>query len=766
MTVSLFEQVGQLAANNPVYARRTGNDEAYKRFLELYPPTELKSLTLDQYCLGKGAQEGNFCWWLERGLRPVFGTYSPGTSRGHLIYKKKDGEIYTPKRLGDYSPSQALEHFLAIHHLFASTGSWDEALTLDGRSYVTDKLHLDRPCSIGEGRKLRLLTAYHPDLFLSISSSTHLQHFLELFGLEEQDIADKAIGRMHQLWKIYQQVKEEYYSELTPYGFTRALYSSELNIRPSKTGYVASGDVVETMDEEEVGQVLPRNLILYGPPGTGKTFHTINRALQTLDPAFYLEHQKDRGALRNKFESLKKSGRAGFVTFHQSFSYEDFVEGIKAQAGEGGEITYEVEDGIFKRMCAAASARVTRDSDAGIQLNGRKIWKMSLGNTLGDDAHIYDECISNNNILLGWGDDIDFTGCTSRNDVLEKQKEHGWNVKSRDYSVQSVYRFIHHIKVGDIVIISDGNHKFRAIAEITGDYRYLPKDDRVGYQQCRDVRWLRQYSPSLPREELFEKALSQQTLYQLDRGNIRMDSLQEMLTPQTDEPGSKSHVLIIDEINRGNISRIFGELITLVEPSKRQGASEALSVRLPYSKDEFSVPDNLYLIATMNTADRSLALMDTALRRRFVFEEMMPQPSLLGDISEKDLDGVNLRLMLETLNQRITLLYDREHTLGHSFFMPLKQEPGLSLLSQIFDQQVLPLLEEYFFEDWDKIRRVLGDFQKPAEFQFIHQKEHVLRDILGSDWEGANETVSYERNEDALSSAEAYIGIYKNLLPE
>ena len=666
----------------------------------------------------------------------------------------------------NYSPEQVLKHFLEIHYLFATTNSWEDALKLDGRGYVTDILKLESSSSIGEGRKLRLLAAYHPDLFLNISSSTHLQHFLELFGLEEQEIEQKAISRMHQLWEIYQQVKAQYYQELTPYGFTRALYSKELNIRPPKTGYVTSDDTAEIMDEDEVGQLLPRNMILYGPPGTGKTFHTINRALQILDPAFYQEHQKDRSRLREKYESLKKSGRVGFVTFHQSFSYEDFVEGIKAQASEEGEIRYEVEDGIFKRVCAAASARVTRDSDTGIQLNGRKIWKMSLGNTLGDDAHIYDECITNNYILLGWGDDIDFTGCASRNDVLTKQKDHGWSVKSKDYSVQSVYRFIHHIKKGDIVVISDGNHKFRAIAEITGDYRYLPKEDRVGYQQCRDVRWLRRYNPSLPREELFEKALSQQTLYQLDRGNIRMDSLQEMLTPKTDEPDSKPHVLIIDEINRGNISRVFGELITLIEPSKRQGAGEALAVRLPYSKNEFSVPDNLYLIATMNTADRSLALMDTALRRRFVFEEMMPQPSLLGEIAEKDLEGINLRLMLEALNQRIELLYDREHTLGHSFFIPLKQEPSLSLLSQVFDQQVLPLLEEYFFEDWDKIRRVLGDFQKPAEFQFIHRKEHVLSEILGSDWEGANETLSYERNDEALGSPEAYIGIYKNLLPE
>ncbi len=174
----------------------------------------------------------------------------------------------------------------------------------------------------------------------------------------------------------------------------------------------------------------------------------------------------------------------------------------------------------------------------------------------------------------------------------------------------------------------------------------------------------------------------------------------EIATKAQDDPDNP-YVLIIDEINRGNISRIFGELITLVEPSKRAGNAEGITVRLPYSKEDFSVPNNLHIIGTMNTADRSLALMDTALRRRFDFVEVPPDPSLI----EKMVGEVNLKEMLTAINQRIEALYDRDHTIGHAFFMGVE---SISDLARVFRQNILPLLEEYFFEDWEKISLVLG----------------------------------------------------------
>lgn len=176
--------------------------------------------------------------------------------------------------------------------------------------------------------------------------------------------------------------------------------------------------------------------------------------------------------------------------------------------------------------------------------------------------------------------------------------------------------------------------------------------------------------------------------------------------------GDINYVLIIDEINRGNIANIFGELITLIEDSKRAGENEAISVKLPYSKETFSVPNNLYIIGTMNTADRSVEALDSALRRRFVFEEMMPCPDLLKDVKVKNLD-ISLKDLLETINGRIEILKDREHQIGHSYFMGFVKGEACEIeaekLLPVFKNNIIPLLQEYFYGDYEKILLVLGD---------------------------------------------------------
>lgn len=174
----------------------------------------------------------------------------------------------------------------------------------------------------------------------------------------------------------------------------------------------------------------------------------------------------------------------------------------------------------------------------------------------------------------------------------------------------------------------------------------------------------------------------------------------------TKEEKSKPCVFIIDEINRGNISKIFGELITLIEESKREGAAEAMSCILPYSKEKFSVPNNVYILGTMNTADRSIAIMDTALRRRFDFIEMPSEKNILEGLV---IDDLNIPSLLESINQRIELLYDREHTIGHAYFIPLLNNKSIGMLKQIFRNRILPLLQEYFYEDYNKIRLVFGN---------------------------------------------------------
>lgn len=323
------------------------------------------------------------------------------------------------------------------------------------------------------------------------------------------------------------------------------------------------------------------NTILYGPPGTGKTYNSVKYAVDTIDGKFSQDGTKTYADYINKFNELKAAGRIAFTTFHQSYGYEEFIEGIKPVLGdisEKNDLGYKISDGVFKEFCNNAA--------------------------------------------------------------------------------------------------SDKSNKY---------------------------------------------------------------------------------VFIIDEINRGNISKIFGELITLIEDSKRKGEDEAMSVTLPYSQEEFSVPKNVYILGTMNTADRSIALMDTALRRRFEFIEMMPEEKLLTKIV---IPNVNIKEMLETMNQRIEVLYDREHTLGHAFFMPLNNEENTTIdkLASIFKNKIIPLLQEYFYEDYEKIMLVLGiDPQNTDPNKFISVKSNGA---LFNNSPDIDLNPTYQINEEAFQIPDNYKTIY------
>ena len=254
------------------------------------------------------------------------------------------------------------------------------------------------------------------------------------------------------------------------------------------------------------------------------------------------------------------------------------------------------------------------------------------------------------------------------------------------------------------------------------------------------------------------------------RYEIRAGVFKELCEQAREEPEQR-FAMVIDEINRGNISKIFGELITLIEPDKREDAENAVTVTLPYSGDKFSVPANVDIIGTMNTADRSLALLDTALRRRFDFVELLPDASTLAQV--RDANGViDVPQMLERINERIEVLYDREHCIGHAYFMALHGVPDgvarFEKLADIFRNRILPLLEEYFFEDWQKIRLVLGDNQKPRALQFITESdapEQDLQRLFGNDHSlDYAAKRRYRVQEAAFDNPAAYIGIYQPLV--
>jgi 5-methylcytosine-specific restriction protein B len=246
---------------------------------------------------------------------------------------------------------------------------------------------------------------------------------------------------------------------------------------------------------------------------------------------------------------------------------------------------------------------------------------------------------------------------------------------------------------------------------VTGPYQFEPRPQ--GYPHRRPVRWLwSTNSESLPVEVVFSKRLSQMTIYLMDQGAVKWSALAEHLSPHQTENRAPNCVLIIDEINRANLAKTFGELITLLEPSKRLGEEDEQEVELPYSGERLGLPPNLYVIGTMNTADRSIALMDTALRRRFRFREMMPRPEILPI----DVEGINLQALLTTMNDRIERIFDRDHALGHTYLMGVS---SFDELAERFTGQIVPLLQEYFFEDWAKIQKVFNDGGQPIEVQIV-----------------------------------------------
>ena len=497
-------------------------------------------------------------------------------------------------------------------------------------------------------------------------------------------------------------------------------------------------------DEEENGMTdVNLNTILYGPPGTGKTYNTViyavaiieNRTLQSVKEEEYAE-------VFERYNNYKEEGLIEFTTFHQSYGYEEFIEGIKPvmNAGEdvNNDVQYEISSGLFKNFCERAERPVFKQTKNEIGINkAPTIWKVSLEGT--GDNPTRTECMENGHIRIGWD---------SYGEVISEDT----TFESGGKSVLNA--FIYKMKVGDIVLSCYSSTTIDAIGVVSGEYEW--HDEYEKYKRLRNVNWIVKNI----REDITAInngiSLTLSSVYKL---NVSLADVMALVAKNATSVNSvkdskKNYVFVIDEINRGNISKIFGELITLIEESKRVGRPEGMKAKLPYSQQQFGVPSNVYIIGTMNTADRSIATIDTALRRRFRFKEMLPDASVLEGIYVED---VSIRELLEKMNKRISVLYDREHTLGHAYFVPLKLTPTLEALGNVFADSIIPLLQEYFYEDYEKIRMVLGDNNKTDELeQFIKVVESNFAELFGSVEYEFDDARSYEINKDAFGNIEAY----------
>lgn len=493
------------------------------------------------------------------------------------------------------------------------------------------------------------------------------------------------------------------------------------------------------------------NTILCGPPGTGKTYHTVIYAVAIIENKRLEQVAKeDYKYVLERYNRYKEDGQIAFTTFHQSYGYEEFIEGIRPdvidESGDAGAgmIQYSVQPGVFKRFCEIADCPVSvhaRVEDLGVSDNAT-IWKVSLWGT--GDNEIRTECLQNNHVRIGWdqyGRDI-----TDETDFSE------------DGGKVVLNAFINKMKIGDIVFSCYSASTIDAIGIVRGEYEW--HEEYEVFRRVRKVHWLVKNI----RENILAinggTSMTLASVYRLSK--IAMADVFEIVNKYEPIAGGyetykDNFVFIIDEINRGNISKIFGELITLIEESKRVGRTEGMKAVLPYSGKLFGVPENVYIIGTMNTADRSIAAIDTALRRRFQFREMLPDPDVLDGVFVEDL---SVKELMIGLNKRIEVLYDREHTIGHGYFVPLRDDPSIDRLAEIFRNNIIPLLQEYFYEDYEKIRLVLADNQKDDEKeQFVLAEDYNYRSLFGkTDWD-FEDACSYKINQDAFDNIEAYRAI-------
>ena len=551
-------------------------------FQQRWPFQAVENMTLEQYTGVKS--KDTFTFWLESKTENLISIWG-GSAYKFGIFKRAQNDVEKELKSGQTGDTEYgwyEKYGETRNQAFEKIKNLILQIIENAQNKEFEKID---DIDLGNAIKWKIAFLYAPDkTLLHIVSKEAFKYLAQKNNIKSKNIS--------QIQKELLKNKPNY---MDFYEYSSLLWNQYAKENKSTHDVLNNSDNEGyKMTDNDKKLTYPLNQILYGPPGTGKTYSTVTKAIEIIEER-KVDISENRNDLKKKFDGYIRSGQIKFITFHQSYGYEEFVEGIKPvfyDENEDGDITYEISKGIFYQCCENA------------------------------------------------------------------------------------------------LLLSDYKGKLR-------DFCDLPKDERKSF-----------FNNNTPKYAIF-----------------------------------------IDEINRGNISKIFGELITLIEPSKRLGADDEIMVELPYSKEKFGVPSNLYIIGTMNTADRSIALMDTALRRRFEFVEMMPEYDNLNKIN---IEGINIGEMLKTINERIEYLYDRDHTIGHAYFIDVAD---METLANVFKNRILPLLQEYFYDDWEKIRLILGDSQ------FIKEKKPANA-LFKSGTDYINDKILYEIDKEAFYDEQNYLKIY------
>ena len=673
----------------------------YQQFISRFPLESLESMTLEQYT--DLERENSFCYWLEFKTRSLGGIRG-GTSFKFGVYRYKERSSSKKVVYDDnygwyrkYNVQTALEAFEIVKKAIieianaSSAGDFD---TVENNNVLGDAVKW-KIAFIYSGMKI--LPMYVKDTLAPIAAKS--------------GYGDTSKATVYELNKFLYDLKDPAEDIF--------VYSDRMGGWGEENKSATNEQDKEFMDSNYYDEITAalrdkKSIILQGAPGTGKTY-AIPEIVDRLCEADI--DLSDRKQVMDAFSSLVAEKRVVFTTFHQSMDYEDFVEGLKPFVDDNKNVYYDVVDGIFKTICKDAAKPIIQNNSIDLNPNAT-IWKVSLQGTY--DNEVRTECLKNGHIRIGWD---------AYGENYEEQS-------SYEYGGRIVLdAFYNKMTEGDIVLSCYTNKLIDAIGIVEGEPEWHDKYD--GYKRLRKVRWLVKDI----REDIsviMGKSMTLSTVYRLN--DISIESVLDILKKYsaagsaTSEKNTKPYVIVIDEINRGNVSKIFGELITLLEADKRSDGSMPLTVRLPYSKSDLSIPSNLYLIGTMNTADRSLSQFDYAMRRRFRFitmayglVQMKPSPGkvfkedLFAKVSklfisnyEQYLDDVNVPLVpAECFSLEFKPI---DLWIGPSYFITDEKNPE-SLYNNIF-YEIIPTLEHYLedgvFVDETPVNAVIQELKQIA----------------------------------------------------